>query len=238
MGMLLFNLSICVSGSVFGLTRGWNLALCIIAVSPFMVYSMHLITVFLQEGFENSIRAYGQSAGYAEQAINAIRVVVAFGQEKKEGKNYEHFLDQSQEASKKANISSSLSTGFFLFCIKSIYAYAFYLGCVFIYIGTINPTYNKKFNAGDVLSTFFGIIFGLFSLGIFTPNIKAIGEGKGAAKFVFEMVERQPEIILDDQRSQKVDIKGKIEFKNVNFFYPTRPDQKVLDNFSCVIQPG
>jgi hypothetical protein len=34
------------------------------------------------------MKAYGQSAGYAEQAINAIRVVQAFGQEEKEYKNY------------------------------------------------------------------------------------------------------------------------------------------------------
>jgi hypothetical protein len=34
------------------------------------------------------MKAYGQSAGYAEQALNAIRVVVAFGQENREVHNY------------------------------------------------------------------------------------------------------------------------------------------------------
>ena len=31
---------------------------------------------------------------------------------------------------------------------------------------------------------------------------------------------------------------GKIEFKNVSFAYPTKPDQKVLKNVSFTIEPG
>ena len=33
-------------------------------------------------------------------------------------------------------------------------------------------------------------------------------------------------------------MKGEIEFKNVSFSYPTRPDQKVLKNFSCKFATG
>jgi hypothetical protein len=38
------------------------------------------------------MKAYGQSAGYAEQALNAIKVVAAFGQEEKEIQNYQKYL--------------------------------------------------------------------------------------------------------------------------------------------------
>ena len=34
------------------------------------------------------------------------------------------------------------------------------------------------------------------------------------------------------------DLHGKIEFKNVTFAYPTKPDQKILKNISFVIEPG
>ena len=33
-------------------------------------------------------------------------------------------------------------------------------------------------------------------------------------------------------------IKGAIEFKNVDFFYPSRPDQQVLSNFSFKFELG
>jgi ATP-binding cassette subfamily B (MDR/TAP) protein 1 len=72
-----------------------------------------------------------------------------------------------------------------------------------------------------------------------TPNIKAITEGKVAGKIAYDVIDRKPKILLDDPTSQKVgDILGKIEFKNVTFRYPTRPEQKVLDDFSATFEEG
>jgi ABC-type multidrug transport system fused ATPase/permease subunit len=42
----------------------------------------------------------------------------------------------------------------------------------------------------------------------------------------------------NNENKTTLDLKGKIEFKNVNFYYPSRSDQLILNNFSCVIQPG
>lgn len=33
-------------------------------------------------------------------------------------------------------------------------------------------------------------------------------------------------------------MKGKIEFKNVSFAYPSKKDQNVLKNFSCEFEAG
>jgi ABC-type multidrug transport system fused ATPase/permease subunit len=33
-------------------------------------------------------------------------------------------------------------------------------------------------------------------------------------------------------------MKGRVEFKNVSFSYPTRKDLMALDNFSCVFEAG
>jgi ABC-type multidrug transport system fused ATPase/permease subunit len=37
---------------------------------------------------------------------------------------------------------------------------------------------------------------------------------------------------------RQADIKGHIEFKNVSFTYPSRPDNKVLKDFSEVFEAG
>jgi hypothetical protein len=42
--------------------------------------------------------AYSQSAGYAEQALSAMRVVSAFGMETLEAKNYIKYLDRARKA--------------------------------------------------------------------------------------------------------------------------------------------
>jgi hypothetical protein len=35
------------------------------------------------------------------------------------------------------------------------------------------------------MATFFGVIFGMFAIGLFAPSLKSIGEGIGAAKLAF-----------------------------------------------------
>jgi ATP-binding cassette subfamily B (MDR/TAP) protein 1 len=82
-------------------------------------------------------------------------------------------------------------------------------------------------------------MFGVFSLGMASPNIKAVTEGRIAGKSAYKIIERTPRILLDDPKAQPLgEIRGKIEFKNVTFRYPTRPEQKVLDNFSAVFEEG
>ena len=33
-------------------------------------------------------------------------------------------------------------------------------------------------------------------------------------------------------------MQGQFEFRNVDFFYPARPDNKILDQFSCIFEAG
>lgn len=75
------------------------------------------------------------------------------------------------------------------------------------------------------MSCFFGVVFGLMSIGMATPNVKAIAEGKVAGKMAFDIIDRVPKIRMDDPTAQEVgEIKGSIEFKNVSFTYPSRPE--------------
>ena len=56
---------------------------------------------------------------------------------------------------------------------------------------------------------------------------------------VFDYTNRQPTIPLDE--GEKIpfhSLRGEVTFRNVNFSYPTREKQVVLDNFSLDIPPG
>ena len=80
----------------------------------------------------------------------------------------------------------------FMFVIFGVYSYAFYMGSIWIEKGFHNPINDGPYTAGDVLSCFFGMIFGMFSLGMAHPNIKAIAEGRVAGKMTFDIIDRVP----------------------------------------------
>jgi ABC-type multidrug transport system fused ATPase/permease subunit len=71
----------CVAGLTFGFLRGWKLAFAITPICPFIMTAAAVMGLVIEQGFLTNLKAYGQSAGYADQALNAIRVVSAFGQE-------------------------------------------------------------------------------------------------------------------------------------------------------------
>jgi hypothetical protein len=83
---------------------------------------------------------------------------------------------------------------FFFSSIFGIYAYSFYMGSIWIYKGFYNDTFDRIYSAGDILSCFFGVVFGMFSMGMATPNIKAVTEGRVAGKMAFDIIDRVPDI--------------------------------------------
>jgi len=82
----------------------------------------------------------------------------------------------------------------FFASIFGTYAYSFYMGSVWIYNGIHNDLYKRDYSAGDILSCFFGVIFGMFSVGLASPNIKAVTEGRVAGKMAFDIIDRKPAI--------------------------------------------
>jgi ATP-binding cassette, subfamily B (MDR/TAP), member 1 len=69
--------------------------------------------------------------------------------------------------------------------------------------------------------------------------MKAFACGQAAAYKMFETINRTPEIDAYNTTGRKVDdIRGDIEFREVYFSYPTRPDEKIFKGFSLTIPSG
>jgi ATP-binding cassette subfamily B protein len=77
------------------------------------------------------------------------------------------------------------------------------------------------------------VAIGVGSLGSLWGDMMA---GIGASKRVFEIIEREPNLKYVGQKI--TNLKGAIEFKNVNFSYPMRSDVEVLKNISFKINSG
>ena len=128
MGQILLGLGMSFSGLFFAFFRGWIMSLILFAAFPVMLIMMVIVGKAIQSGFRKNLEAYGQSAGYAEQALNAIRVVQAFGQERTEINNYEKYLNKTRQTGIKTHLKGAFSIGFLFFVMFGYYAYAFYTG--------------------------------------------------------------------------------------------------------------
>ncbi|KYO26617.1 hypothetical protein Y1Q_0019108 [Alligator mississippiensis] len=76
---------------------------------------------------------------------------------------------------------------------------------------------------------FFAILIGAFSVGQTAPSIEAFANARGAAYAIFNIIDNEPQINVFSEAGYRPDnIKGNLEFHNVYFNYPSRPDVKVL----------
>lgn len=81
-----------VAGFIFAFSLSWRMTLILLCAFPFIALLGMGMGVAMQDGFAEQMRAYAQSAGYAEQALGAIKVVHTYGQEMLEESNYEKYL--------------------------------------------------------------------------------------------------------------------------------------------------
>ncbi|RXN24583.1 antigen peptide transporter 1 [Labeo rohita] len=66
------------------------------------------------------------------------------------------------------------------------------------------------------------------------PHVK---KAVGASEKIFEYVDRTPDTPPDGSLAPKT-LKGHVQFKNITFAYPKRPDTNVLKNVSIELKPG
>mmetsp|Transcript_39002 Transcript_39002/g.59362 ORF Transcript_39002/g.59362 Transcript_39002/m.59362 type:complete len:130 (-) Transcript_39002:617-1006(-) len=116
------------------------------------------------------MKAYAQSAGYAEQALHAIKVVQTYGNELVEKKNYEKYLDRSKATQQGEITKTAFARSLMFFVIYLFYAHSLYFG------GRLRWTYGEEllqgeessgggtYTGGAVLGIIFMIIIAAFSL--------------------------------------------------------------------------
>lgn len=71
------------------------------------------------------------------------------------------------------------------------------------------------------------------------PEVKHLAEASIAAAHIFDRINRVP--VIDGQDTEGIvleNIRGEVEFENVRFIYPSRPDSVVLNNFNLRIEAG
>jgi len=71
------------------------------------------------------------------------------------------------------------------------------------------------------------------------PNLQAFTLAPSACSKIYETIDRVPKIdIYYEGGERPKEITGNLEFRNINFIYPSRPEVQVLDNVSLIVPHG
>ncbi|KAL0461635.1 UNVERIFIED_CONTAM: ABC transporter B family member 19 [Sesamum latifolium] len=129
--------------------------------------------------------------------------------------------------------------------VRTVYSY---VGCtygiacmswalVFWYAGVFIR--NGQTDGGKAFTAIFSAIVGGMSLGQSFSNLGAFSKGKAAGYKLMEIIKQKPTIVQDASDGKCLsEVNGNIEFKNVTFSYPSRPDIVIFRDFSIFFPAG
>ncbi|KAH7856813.1 hypothetical protein Vadar_005798 [Vaccinium darrowii] len=174
--------------------------------------------------------AYGVAGEIAEQAISSIRTVYSFVGEHQTLNRFSLALQKSTEL----GIKQGLIKGLLLGSMGIIYInWAFQA-----WLGSVLVTKSGE-SGGKVFISGLCVIVGGMYLMSSLPDTSFFAEAKAAATRISEMIDQVTHIDIEDEQGETLDqVKGEIEFKEIDFSYPSRPDTQILQVFNLKVKPG
>ncbi|XP_072329676.1 bile salt export pump-like isoform X1 [Scyliorhinus torazame] len=229
-GIFIQRFTTFVSGFLLGFVSGWKLTLVIIAVSPMIGLGAALMALSVSKLTGLGLKAYAKAGAVADEVLSSIRTVAAFSGEKKEVERYDKNLVYAQRWGVRKGMIVGFFTGYVWMIIFFCYALAFWYGSRLV-------IEQNEYTPGGLLQVFLGVLVAAMNLGQASPCLETFASGRGAATNIFETIDREPEIDCMSEEGYKLNkVKGDIEFHNVTFNYPSRPEVKILDRLSMVIK--
>ncbi|XP_032499211.1 ATP-dependent translocase ABCB1 isoform X2 [Phocoena sinus] len=230
-GIFFQSMATFFTGFTVGFTQGWKLTLVILAVSPVLGLSAAIWAKILSSFTDKELLAYAKAGAVAEEVLAAIRTVIAFGGQKKELERYNKNLEEAKRIGIKKAITANISIGAAFLLIYASYALAFWYGTSLVL--------SEEYSVGQVLTVFFSVLIGAFSVGQASPSIEAFANARGAAYEIFKIIDNKPSIDSYSKNGRKPDnIKGNLEFRNVHFNYPSRNEVKILKGLNLKVESG
>ncbi len=173
-------------------------------------------------------RLAGASAD-AEEAVNGVRVVKAFGAERTFSDRYAGAIDATFGAAlRRVRLRA-------LFVPAVLLAAFAGLGTVLWYGGRLALA--GQLTSGDLVAFLLLTTFVAGSLGTFTGLWAQLQEASGASRRVFEILDAHPELPVDPAPVRLADVRGDVALEGVGFRYPER-EAAALDDVSLAVGPG
>ncbi|KAF5550848.1 ATP-binding protein cassette subfamily B (MDR TAP) member 1 [Fusarium mexicanum] len=231
LGTLLMVGTTLVAAIALSLAIQWKLSLVCISLIPILLGCGFFRFWILAQFQRRSKAAYDSSAGFASEAISAIRTVASLTREEDVLKQYRESLAIQQRKS----LISVLKSSTLYAASQSLLFACFAVG--FFYGGRLLSEF--ELSMFQFFLCFMAIVFGAQSAGTIFSFAPDMGKAHHAAGELKKLFDRQPVVDTWSDNGERLShVEGTLEFRDVHFRYPTRPEQPVLRGLNLVVRPG
>ena len=204
-----------------------NLAFYSIMPLPLLVVSIYLVQNIINKRSEQIQESLSDLSTYVQETFSGIRIIKSFVREI----NFERVFTIKSKEYKNKSIGLQFVLALFFPVIMTLIGISIiitvYVGALEVFEGNLSIG-----NIAEFLIYVYLLTWPVTALGWITSIIQ---RASASQKRINEFLEEKSDIILSDNK--KINLKGKIEFKNVFYKYS---DTKIegMNNISFIINPG
>ena len=210
------------------LVLNWQLSLIVFSILPIIIYATKIFQKSMKRAFEDVRTQVANLNSFVQERINGIKIVKLFSRENIDYKIFNEINNKHKKAWLKtvwynsiffpvAEISTSVTIGLLVWYggLQASLSGAISIGTIFLFIRMSQMLFQPLRQIADKFNT--------------------LQMGMVAANRVFNIIEKENKNIKNG-KTEKLNIKGSIEIKNLFFSYTEK--EEVLKGINFSVKPG
>ncbi len=197
-----------------------------VVILPILVFGRRVRR--LSRHSQDRIADVGSHAG---ESLHAIRTVQAFGHEELDRQRFKRHVGDAFSTAERRVRQRALLTGAVMLLAFGAVGMILWQGGHDVLAGRMSP--------GELSAFVFYAVLAAGALGVISEVIGEVLRAAGATERLLELLESRPAITAPaDPVPLPSPARGEVQFDDVRFCYPARPEQPALDHVSLHVRPG
>lgn len=224
------NLIMAVGAVIMMVVTSFKLSILVLITIPIVVLPLIVFGRKVRARTRLAQDKLAEANTLASEQISAIRTVQAFTAERFITNRFGFLIDKAYEAARRSVVARAFLTGFAIFLVFGSVVAVLWIGAHDVLSGNLT---------GGTLGQF--VLYAVFAASAF-GQLSEVGaelaQASGAAERLAELLQEKPDITAPRKLVPLPQPpRGSIEFDTVNFSYPTKPDQLILNALSFQVKP-
>lgn len=225
------NTILCLGAITMMIYTSPKLSSLVIAAIPVIVFPLVAFGRSVRRRSREAQDTLAMASAFAGEAIGAVRTVQAFNAEHHARDRFSTAVESAYAAARSAIRARSVLTAFAITMIFGSVVAVLWFGAQDVLAGTLS--------AGTLGQFLLYSVFAAGALGALSEVWGELSQAAGAAERLGELLDEEPGISAPASPvAMPVPVLGTLEFDDVHFSYPSRPDYKSLKGLSFNINPG
>ena len=229
--MALRSFLMLIGGIIMLLFTNLKLTLIVLACVPLILIPMMIFGKKVRKLAASSQDAIADIGTYAGEIIQNIKVVQSYNHEEKEKNAFGSEVEKAFNVAKQRVKQRSFLIAVVIFLTFSAISFMLWIGGMDVLSG--------KMSGGELGAFVFYAIMVAMSVATIAEVYGELQRAAGSATRLLELLKVKSDIsIVEAPLTVSKTVHTDIEFENVNFSYPSRPDAPALKNINLMIPNG